>query len=57
MELIDKGKTNKEVASTIGCSLEMVTDRLNDLFKKAAVKNRTELVKWWRNQTIATSNH
>lgn len=55
MDLIDKGLTNKEVASTTELSIEMVNKKLNSMFKKAAVKNKTELLKWWRNQTATTT--
>jgi len=55
MNLIDQGMTNEEVASTTDFSLEKVIDKLNLMFKKASVNNKTELVKWWRNQTLSTS--
>lgn len=51
MDLVDKGLTNKEVASTAGIPIEMVSKMLNGMFSKASVKSKTELVKWWRNQT------
>jgi DNA-binding NarL/FixJ family response regulator len=51
MDLVDKGLTNKEVASTAGIPMEMASKILNEMFSKAAVKSKTELVKWWRNQT------
>ncbi|KAL7515633.1 hypothetical protein ACHAXN_013288, partial [Cyclotella atomus] len=51
MDLVDKGLTNKEVASKAGIPIEMVSKMLNGMFSKASVKSKTELVKWWRNQT------
>ena len=44
--------TNKEVASTIDLPINDITAKLNVMIKKAAVKNKTELIKWWRNQTV-----
>ena len=56
MELIDKGQTNNEVALAIKLSSEMVAHKLDEMFKMAGVNNKTELVKWWRNQTIPATN-
>ncbi len=44
MSLLGKGKSNKEIASELGCSVKTVKNHLNSIFQKLAVNNRTEAV-------------
>jgi len=44
MSLLGKGKSNKEIASALGCSVKTVKNHLNSIFQKLAVNNRTEAV-------------
>ncbi|KAL3781580.1 hypothetical protein HJC23_007100 [Cyclotella cryptica] len=48
LNLIDQGMTNKEIASTTKLSLDLITKKLNGMFKKVKVKNKTELLQWWK---------
>jgi DNA-binding NarL/FixJ family response regulator len=54
MKLIDQGMSNKEAAYAINIPLDAINNKLHTMFKKAAVKNKTELIKWWRNQNNLT---
>jgi len=44
MSLLGKGKSNKEIAVSLGCSVKTVKNHLNSIFQKLAVNNRTEAV-------------
>jgi DNA-binding NarL/FixJ family response regulator len=46
--LVDQGMTNKEIASTTKLPLDLITKKLNEMFKKLKVKNKTELLQWWK---------
>ena len=48
MNLIDQGMTNTEIASSTKLPLLVVTNKLNGMFKKVDVKNKTELLQWWK---------
>jgi len=49
MHLLEKGMTSKEIAEQMRCSVDETTNTLDVLLKKANVINRTELVRWWKN--------
>lgn len=51
IDLMDEGMTNKEIASTMKLPTDSVSKTLKKMIKKAKVNNKTELLKWWRNQT------
>lgn len=51
MNLLDRGMTNKEVAFTTDLPIDNITSTLDVMIKKAAVNNKTELIKWWRSQS------
>ena len=51
MDLMDKGMTNEEIALTMKFTGDSISKILKKMFKKATVENKTELLKWWRNQT------
>lgn len=44
MALLGKGKSNKEIAKELGCSVKTVKNHLNSIFNKLGVTNRTEAV-------------
>ena len=44
MALLGKGKSNKEIAAELGCSVKTVKNHLNSVFQKLGVSNRTEAV-------------
>jgi two-component system response regulator DegU len=44
MSLLGKGNSNKEIASTLDCSVKTVKNHLNSIFQKLSVNNRTEAV-------------
>jgi DNA-binding NarL/FixJ family response regulator len=50
MSLVDKGMTNREISTAMKLPIEIITKKFNELFGKANVKNKTELVKWWKDQ-------
>ncbi len=44
LSLLGEGKSNKDIAETLGCNVKTVKNHLNNLFQKFDVKNRTEAV-------------
>jgi len=44
MALLGKGKSNKEIAAELTCSVKTVKNHLNSIFQKLGVNNRTEAV-------------
>ena len=44
MALLGKGKSNKEIAADLGCSVKTIKNHLNSVFQKLGVNNRTEAV-------------
>jgi len=44
MALLGKGKTNKEIAEELTCSIKTIKNHLNSVFNKLGVNNRTEAV-------------
>lgn len=44
MSLLGKGKSNKEIAHELKCSVKTVKNHLNSIFNKLGVTNRTEAV-------------
>jgi len=44
MALLGKGKSNKEIAQQLGCSVKTIKNHLNSVFQKLGVNNRTEAV-------------
>ena len=44
MALLGKGKSNKEIAAELGCSVKTIKNHLNSIFQKLGVNNRTEAV-------------
>lgn len=44
MSLLGKGKSNKEIAYELKCSVKTVKNHLNSIFNKLGVTNRTEAV-------------
>ncbi|MEF3279670.1 MAG: response regulator transcription factor [Elusimicrobiota bacterium] len=44
MSLLGKGKSNKEIAVELKCSVKTVKNHLNSIFNKLGVTNRTEAV-------------
>jgi two-component system response regulator DegU len=44
MSLLGKGNSNKEIASTLDCSVKTIKNHLNSIFQKLSVNNRTEAV-------------
>ena len=47
LELLERGLTTEEIISTTQSTKRRIADQLDNLFNKAQVKNRTELVRWW----------
>ena len=48
IELLESGMTTQEIISTTSSSKSNLTKLLDILYKKCGVQNRTELVRWWR---------
>ena len=44
MSLLGKGKTNKDIADELGCSVKTIKNHLNSVFTKLGVNNITEAV-------------
>ena len=44
LALLGRGKSNKEIASDLQCSVKTVKNHLNSMFQKLSVSNRTEAV-------------
>ena len=44
LALLGRGNSNKEIASTLECSVKTVKNHLNSIFQKLSVSNRTEAV-------------
>jgi len=44
MDLLGRGKSNKEIATELGCSVKTIKNHLNSIFQKLGVANRTEAV-------------
>ncbi|MCX7905353.1 MAG: response regulator transcription factor [Elusimicrobiales bacterium] len=44
MSLLGKGKSNKEIAHELKCSVKTIKNHLNSIFNKLGVTNRTEAV-------------
>ncbi len=44
LALLGRGKSNKEIASQLECSVKTVKNHLNSMFQKLGVSNRTEAV-------------
>jgi len=44
MDLLGRGKSNKEIASDLDCSVKTIKNHLNSVFQKLGVSNRTEAV-------------
>ncbi|PCI31752.1 MAG: hypothetical protein COB53_12895 [Elusimicrobia bacterium] len=44
LALLGEGKSNKQIAESLGCNVKTVKNHLNILFQKFDVKNRTEAV-------------
>ncbi len=44
LALLGRGKSNKEIAADMGCSVKTVKNHLNSVFQKLNVSNRTEAV-------------
>jgi len=44
LALLGRGKSNKEIASDLDCSVKTVKNHLNSMFQKLSVSNRTEAV-------------
>lgn len=58
MALLGKGKSNKEIASEMTCSVKTVKNHLNSIFQKLNVSNRTEaVVKAIERGLISPENH
>jgi len=47
LELLERGLTTEEIISKTQSTKRRTADQLDNLFNKAQVKNRTELVRWW----------
>lgn len=48
MELLESGLTTEEIITKTQSSKKRISHQLSSLFDKAGVRNRTELVRWWR---------
>ncbi|MBI5881870.1 MAG: response regulator transcription factor [Elusimicrobia bacterium] len=44
LALLGRGKSNKEIASDLTCSVKTIKNHLNSIFQKLSVSNRTEAV-------------
>jgi DNA-binding NarL/FixJ family response regulator len=44
MALLGKGKSNKEIAAELKCSVKTIKNHLNSIYNKLGVTNRTEAV-------------
>ncbi len=44
MDLLGRGKSNKEIAAELTCSVKTIKNHLNSIFQKLGVSNRTEAV-------------
>ncbi|MDD4004059.1 MAG: response regulator transcription factor [Elusimicrobiaceae bacterium] len=44
LDLLGRGKSNKEIASELNCSVKTIKNHLNSIFQKLGVSNRTEAV-------------
>jgi two-component system response regulator DegU len=44
LALLGRGKSNKEIAADLDCSVKTVKNHLNSMFQKLSVSNRTEAV-------------
>jgi DNA-binding CsgD family transcriptional regulator len=47
LELLERGLTTEEIISTTQSTKRRISDQLDSLKRKARVKNRTELIRWW----------
>jgi len=47
VELVSRGKPNKEIAFELHLSEGTIKEYLNKVFRKLEVTNRTELAVWW----------
>ncbi|KAL3764390.1 hypothetical protein ACHAW5_005131 [Stephanodiscus triporus] len=47
MELLERGLTTEEIISTTQSTKRRISEQLDSLKRKARVKNRTELIRWW----------
>ena len=48
MDLLEQGMTTEEIASETQSTKTNITKQLKDLFKRANVSNKTDLIRWWR---------
>ncbi|KAL7542784.1 hypothetical protein ACHAXR_012091 [Thalassiosira sp. AJA248-18] len=48
MDFLEQGMTTDELASKTQSTKRKIGKQLDNMLKKANVKNRTELVRWWR---------
>lgn len=48
LELLETGMTTEEIVTRSRSSKKRVAMQLSSLFDKAGVRNRTELVRWWK---------
>lgn len=55
MQLIVKGRRNKQMAGELGLSYHTVSLHIHNIYKKLGVKNRAEAVKRWSWKKIQTS--
>jgi DNA-binding NarL/FixJ family response regulator len=44
LDLLGRGKSNKEIAAELTCSVKTIKNHLNSIFQKLGVSNRTEAV-------------
>lgn len=44
LDLLGRGKSNKEIAAELNCSVKTIKNHLNSVFQKLGVSNRTEAV-------------
>ena len=47
LNMISKGRTNKEIAEVLYISEKTVRNYVSNLFKKISVTNRTEAARYW----------
>jgi DNA-binding NarL/FixJ family response regulator len=58
MALLGKGKSNKEIASELKCSVKTIKNHLNSIYNKLGVTNRTEaVIKAIEKGLISPENH